>query len=297
MTNPIGKHEKYSWMLLPTLLIILILIIIPVLKIFSIAFMNYSMLNLNDLYFNGFDNFKMVIFNPTISFIQIVLNSLLWVFLSVIFQFSLGFLLALLLKEAFRGRGLYTSLVFYTWALSGFAIGIIWAWLFNGQFGMINDLLLKSGIISKPVNFLSNPHYAMIAVIIANIWYGVPYFSVMLLAALQSVPQELYESAQIDGAGKLGQLLYVTIPYISSTISSTILLRCIWIMNYPDLIFGMTGGGPANSTNILATEMINKIIKEYNFGQGAAIGVIIISILFVFSFFYIKHTLKEELTL
>ncbi len=259
--------------------------------------MNYSMLNLNDLYFNGFENFKTVIFNPTISFIQIVLNSLLWVLLSVIFQFSLGFLLALLLKEAFWGRGLYTSLVFYTWALSGFAIGIIWAWLFNGQFGMINDLLLKSGIISKPVNFLSNPHYAMIAVIIANIWYGVPYFSVMLLAALQSVPKELYESAQIDGAGKLGQLLYVTIPYISSTISSTILLRCIWIMNYPDLIFGMTGGGPANSTNILATEMINKIIKEYNFGQGAAIGVMIISILFVFSFFYIKHTSKEELTL
>jgi multiple sugar transport system permease protein len=119
----------------------------------------------------------------------------------------------------------------------------------------------------------------------------------MLLAALQSVPQELYESAEIDGAGKLRQLFCVTIPYIQATITSTVLLRFMWIMNFPDIIYGMTSGGPANATNILATEMINKIIYAYNFGEGSAVGLIIIAILFVFAFFYLRVVARKEFAL
>jgi multiple sugar transport system permease protein len=187
--------------------------------------------------------------------------------------------------------------VFYTWALSGFAIGLVWSWLFNGQFGVINDILIKIGVIKAQIGFLSNPKLAMMSVIIANIWYGIPFFAIMLLAAVQSIPRELYESAQIDGAGRARQLFQITIPYIQSTITSTVLLRFMWIMNFPDIIYGMTGGGPANATNILATEMINKITRQYNFGEGSAIGFIIITILFVFAFFYLRIVARKELVL
>jgi multiple sugar transport system permease protein len=137
----------------------------------------------------------------------------------------------------------------------------------------------------------------MMSVIIANIWYGIPFFAIMLLAALQSIPGELYEAAEIDGAGKVRRLFQVTIPYISPTITSTVLLRFMWIINFPDIIYGMTNGGPANATNILATEMINKITKSYDFGQGSAVGFIIITISFLFAFFYLKIIAKKELVI
>ncbi|WP_259459798.1 carbohydrate ABC transporter permease, partial [Mesotoga sp. HF07.pep.5.2.highcov] len=153
--------------------------------------------------------------------------------------------------------------------MSGFAIGLIWAWMFNGQFGIINDILVRVGIISHPIGFLSDPKFAMMSVIIANVWYGIPYFAIMLLAALQSVPNELYEASRIDGANRFKQLFKITIPYIRPTIVSTVLLRTMWIMNFPEIIYGMTGGGPANSTQILATHMINRIYQFYDYGQGA----------------------------
>jgi multiple sugar transport system permease protein len=250
-----------------------------------------------DIHFNGLQNFRDVIRDQAFPFGQILINTFLWVFFSLVLQFLLGFALALLLKKPFRGRGIYTSLVFYTWAVSGFAIGLIWSWMFNGQFGLINDILMKLHILSAPVGFLSDPRFAMVSVIIANVWYGIPFFGIMLLAALQSVPEELYEAARIDGCGAWKRLIKVTVPYISSTIVSTTLLRMMWIMNFPEIIYGMTSGGPANATNILATHMINKIYKEFNYGQGAALSVIIMGILFIYAFGYLKLTSKKELDL
>jgi multiple sugar transport system permease protein len=290
-------RRVYLWMLLPTAVILALFIYFPVCRGILTAFMRYTVLDLSAIRFNGLDNFAAIITNPNIKFLQILFNTLAWVLLSLGGQFLLGFTLALLLRKPFKGRGVYTGFVFYTWALSGFAIGLVWSWLFNGQFGVINDLLIRLGIIQIPLGFLSNPRLSMMSVIIANIWYGIPFFAIMLLAALQSVPRELYESADMDGAGKVRQLFQVTIPYIQSTITSTVLLRFMWIMNFPDIIYGMTGGGPANATNIFATEMINKIQKSYDYGQGSAVGFMIIIFLFVFAFFYLKLTARKELSL
>ncbi len=116
----------------------------------------------------------------------------------------------------------------------------------------------------------------------------------MLLAALQSVPKELYEAATIDGCGSVQQLFSVTIPYIKPTIVSTVLLRTMWIMNFPDIIYAMTQGGPVNSTNILATSMVTKVFTEYDYGQGSAIGVIIMVFLLTYSIIYLKVMKKSE---
>lgn len=290
------KDMKTFWLFfLPSLVVVVVFIYIPLLRGSIMAFQNYNLFDMSKFGFNGIDNFKAIINDKTFPFIQIFFNTFVWVVGSLVLQFTLGFSLALLLRKPFKGRGLYTGLVFYTWALSGFAIGLIWAWMFNGQFGLINDVLMKMGILKNPVGFLSDKRFAMMSVIITNIWYGIPFFGIMLLAALQSVPRELYESATIDGASKFVQLFRVTIPYIKSTIITTTLLRVMWIMNFPEIIYGMTNGGPANSTNILATQMITKTIKTYDYGQSAAIGVIIMGVLFVYAIIYLNTAAKSGL--
>jgi multiple sugar transport system permease protein len=291
------RDTIFIWMLVPAFLLLILRIYLPAVQGIILAFRQYNMLNLSNTGFNGVANFRAVILDVNVSFLRILLNTFAWVAGSLVLQFVLGFTLALLIRSPFPGRGLYASCVFYAWALSGFAIGLVWAWLFNGQFGVVNDVLMRLGVITQPIGFLSNPRFAMMSVIVANVWYGIPFFAIMLLAALQSVPRELYESADVEGAGKIRQLFSVTIPYVMPTIVSTILLRTMWIMNFPDIIYGMTSGGPVNSTTILAIQMINKIFQEYDYGQGAAIGVITMAILFLYAFFYLNVSSKWEVQL
>ncbi len=281
-------------MLIPAFLFLSLFIYLPVIRGAVMAFQNYNMFDLTNVHFIGFKNFIDVITDKNISFFAILLNTVIWVVFSLALQFVLGFILAMLLEKPFLGRGIYSGLVFYTWALSGFAIGLTWAWLFNGQTGLINDLLMKINLIDSPIGFLSNPKFAMVSVIAANVWYGIPFFGIMILAALQSVPKELHEAAVIDGAGSVKRLFKVTIPYIKPTIVSTLLLRTMWIVNMPDIIYAMTNGGPVNKTNILATQMINKVFKEYDYGQGSAIGLIVMFLLFIYSIFYLRLTSRKD---
>jgi len=281
-------------MILPALAFICFFIFYPLIQGGVMAFQNYSLFNLKDIRFNGLENFRTIINNKNVSFGLILLNTLKWTLLSLIFQFLLGFLLAMMLRKPFRGRSVYCGFVFYPWALCGFAIGLIWSWLFNGQFGVINDLLMKVGIIKQNIGWLSNPKIAMYSVVISNVWYGIPYFGIMLLAALQSVPNDLYEAAKLDGCNGIQQLFNITIPYIKPTIISTVLLRSMWIVNFPDLIYAMTNGGPVNSTHILGTMMINKVYKEFDYGQGSAYGVIIMVLLLTYAVLYLRVTNSKE---
>ncbi len=289
-----SRNLKLFIMVLPTIVLLTIFTYIPIGQEIQIAFENYNLYNLSNIYFNGFDNFINIFTSVDFNFAQIILNTIIWVVMSLVFQFTLGFGLALLLKKPFKGRGIYSGLVFYPWAVSGFAIGLVWAWIFNGQFGLINGILMRLGIINQGIGFLSDPHIALMSVIIVNIWYGIPFFAIMLLAALQSVPEELYEAAKIDGAGRFRRLVNVTIPYIRPTIASTVLLRTMWILNFPDIIYAMTNGGPANSTNTLANYMIIKMYSFYNYGQAAAIGFIIMSVLMIYAIIYLSAFSRLE---
>ena len=250
----------------------------------QMAFRNWNLNNLTDTSWLGFDNFAKIFADP--NFAVILGNSVLWVVASIVPQFVIGFALALWLRRKFAFRGLYQALIFFPWAISGFLIGILFRWMFNGEFGVINDLLSKAGLIDSPIPWLADPSTAMIAVIIANIWYGVTFFAIMILAALQSVPDELFEAAALDGAGKVRTLLQITIPYISTTLALTVLLRVIWIFNFPDIIWAMTGGGPANQTHIITTWMIN-ITQRGDYGTASALGLIVVGLLLVFSAFYL----------
>jgi len=286
------KQRTFLWLsLLPAFLLLAAFTFYPFFRGVVMAFQNYVLFDLRNVHFIGFANFEEAFRDRR--FWAALENSVYWVFFSLISQFLIGLALALMLKKQFRGRGVYQGFVFYSWALSGFLIGLIWKWLFNSQYGVINDLLLRLGVISERIGFLSDPKLAMGSVIAANVWYGIAFFAIMLLAALQSVPEELYEAANMDGSGAIRQFFNVTLPYIMPTVISTTLLRVIWIFNDPTLIYGMTGGGPAGSTHVLSSLMMEKILNG-DYGMASAIGVIMLAILLLYTIFYLFVTKSEK---
>ncbi|MCM2532797.1 sugar ABC transporter permease [Neobacillus pocheonensis] len=290
----IAKHGLFIFLcLLPALLLVTVFIYYPLFKGVIMAFQNYSLFDLNNIDFIGLGNFQTILADA--GFKQSLINSFYWVFCSLIPQLIIGFIVALLLRKKFRGRGIYQAFIFFPWAMSGFLIGLIWRWMLNGQGGVINDLLMKLKIIHSAIPFLADPTWAMVSVIVANVWYGITFFAIMIIAALQSIPDELFEAAKIDGANYMQQLFKITIPYILPTLIVTTLLRVIWILNFPDIIYSLTNGGPAGSTHILSTYMIDKLINGQNYGQAAAVGVMMMIILLFFPFsIYLQRNLIKQ---
>lgn len=268
----------------PALVFVAVFVYYPLFAGGQMAFRNWNLNNLSDTSWVGLGNFRDILADPV--FYTVLRNSVVWVVASLVPQFVIGFALALWLRRKFRFRGLYQALVFFPWAVSGFLIGILFRWMFNSEFGVVNDLLAKVGVIDEPINWLADPTTAMVAVLVANIWYGVTFFAIMILAALQSVPDEMLEAAALDGAGKARTLFSIVIPYIRVTLALTVLLRVIWIFNFPDIIYGMTGGGPADRTHIITTWMI-QTTQRGDYGRASALGLIVIAVLLVFSVFYL----------
>ncbi|MFG6191554.1 carbohydrate ABC transporter permease [Nonomuraea sp. JJY05] len=277
--------------LLPGVVFVALFTYYPMIRGTVIAFQRYNLFDITSTPFVGLENFRAVLSEER--FWTALRNTGTWVVVSLFFQFFLGFGLALLLRRHFRGRGLYQAWVFFPWAMSGFLIGLLWRWMFNGQFGVINDLLLKTGLIDQRIGFLATPGWAMTSVIVANIWYGVTFFAIMIMAALQSVPKELYEAADVDGASRLRQFWHVTLPHIRPTLALIVLLRIIWILNFPDLIYSMTGGGPAGGTDIITTFLIQQVIGG-DYGRAGAVGLLILGLLLSFSVFYLNATRFEK---
>ncbi len=280
------------WFLLPALVLVAIFIYYPVFATANMSFKNYKLFDQSNIFYNGFENFRGIF--KDLAFRRILQNTVLWVTVSLFFQFFIGFGLALYLKSKFKFSGLYQGIIFIPWALSGFLMGLVWKWIFDDNLGVLNDLMLKLGLIETPVPWLSNANWAMAAVIIANIWYGVTFFVIMILAALQGVPNEILEAAELDGCGKAKSLFLVIIPFIRPTLILIILLRIIWITNFPDIIFGMTSGGPNQQTHILSSWLVQKITYDQDWGSGSALGLMMLGVLFVFTIFYLLATRLEK---
>ncbi|MBB6729470.1 sugar ABC transporter permease [Cohnella sp. CBP 2801] len=279
--------------LLPAVALVLAFTYYPFARGIVMAFQNYQLFDLTNVHFIGFANFKGIFSDP--KFKSAIGNTAYWVFISLILQFTIGLTVALLLNKRFRGRGIFQGFVFYPWALSGFLIGLIWKWMFNSQIGVINDFLLRIGVIGDRIGFLSDPRWAKFSVITANVWYGIAFFAIMLLAALQSVPSELYEAGSMDGAGAARKLFNITLPYIMPTVLTTTLLRAIWIFNDPAIIYGLTNGGPAGETHILSSLMLDRIMYGGDYGAASAIGIVMIGILLLYTIFYLTVTRAGKL--
>ena len=279
------KIAPYLYVM-PVLILLLIMYGYPLIKSIIMSLQDYKLTSSGSAPFNDFANFKKM-FSDT-DFLLLLKNSLIYVIISVVAQFVLGLILALCLKTKFRGRGIYQSIVFLPWAFSSFVVGLMFRWSFNGEYGVVNDILMKMGIIKENVAWLGTPGLSLAVVIIAMIWMGIPFFGIMILAALQSVPDDIYEAADIDGCGMFRKFFSLTLPYIKPTIIMTVLLRTIWIFNSFDLIVIITGGEPVNYSQTLPSYMYSKAFASYDFGLASAFGVLLIVILGIYAVLFLK---------
>ena len=269
----------------PIFLLLVIMFGYPLITSVVMAFQNYKLGNAN-VYFNDFANFHKMFGDK--DFLLLLKNSVVYVVVSVFGQFIGGLILALCLRDKFKGRGIYQSIVFLPWAFSAFVVGLVFRWSFNGEYGVVNDVLMKLGIIKKGIAWLGTPGLSLVVVILAMIWIGIPFFGIMILAALQSIPDEIYEAADMDGCGMFRKFFSLTLPYIKPTVIMTILLRTIWIFNSFDLVVIVTQGGPANYSQTLPSYMYTKAFSGYDFGLAGAVGVLLMVILGVYAILFLK---------
>ena len=269
----------------PIFLLLVIMFGYPLIKSVVMAFQNYKLGNAN-VYFNDFANFHKMFGDK--DFLLLLKNSVVYVVVSVFGQFIGGLILALCLRDKFKGRGIYQSIVFLPCAFSAFVVGLVFRWSFNGEYGVVNDVLMKLGIIKKGIAWLGTPGLSLVVVILAMIWIGIPFFGIMILAALQSIPDEIYEAADMDGCGMFRKFFSLTLPYIKPTVIMTILLRTIWIFNSFDLVVIVTQGGPANYSQTLPSYMYTKAFSGYDFGLAGAFGVLLMVILGVYAILFLK---------
>ncbi|MCA1371600.1 carbohydrate ABC transporter permease [Ensifer aridi] len=265
----------------PALILIVTVMLVPLVLGVSYAFRDVQLLNPFSGAFIGLDHFRAL--SQDEAFFRSLRNTLWWTGASVLLQFAFGLVLALLLDKPFRGRAIAQALVFLPWAVPSFLAGLNWAWLFNPVVGPLPHWLYALGIMSQPANILSDPQLAMWGPIVANIWWGIPFFAITLLAALQAIPRDLYEAASIDGAGAFQRFLSITLPFLAPTIAITILLRTVWISNFADLIIVMTNGGPADRTQIVASYIFTQAFKRLDFGYASAVALVLLALLLAYS--------------
>ncbi len=273
--------------LTPVFFLIFGFLLYPFCNVFYYSFQNYSPIMTYSNGFVGFENFVRI-FTKDPLFYRSLQVSGIWVFSQVALQLVIGLVAALVLNHKFKGRSLLRGLLFTPWAISGVIVAIMWSMIYNEHFGLLNDLLLKSGLIPQKVAWVSNPKTALLAVVVAELWRGIPFFAISLLSALQLIPDELYESCSIDGGGRVVAFFHITLAYLKETIILTTLLRAVWEFKSVDIIYNLTSGGPINSTTTLSMYMADQAIKLNNFGYGSAISVVSFGILLFFAAFYLK---------
>lgn len=267
----------------PALVIIATVLIVPLIIGISYSFWKFSAFKSQ---FAGLDQYRTLMADQV--FHAALVNTVWWTIGSLFFQFFLGLGLALLLNKPFYGKRLVQALVFLPWAVPTFLTGLTWSWLFNPIIGPLPHVFYALGLQSEPVTILAHPSTAMWGPIIANVWVGIPFFAITLLAARKSIPGELYEAAAIDGASAWQQFTKVTMPFLAPTIAITVMLRTVWIATFADLIYVMTAGGPAGSTNTIATYIYVSAFKALDKGYASAIAVVLLVLLIAYALIVIQ---------
>ena len=233
--------------------------------------------------FVGLQNYIEILTGENTKFYPVLIWTVIWTVVNVFFHYTIGLALALALNQKFRGRTTYRMLLLLPWAVPAYITAIAWLFIFNGEYGLLNNIL---GVFGIPrVAWLSTWPWYYIMPIIVNVWLGIPFMMVTLLGGLQSIPGDLYEAAQMDGASPRQSFWNITLPQLKSVSTTVILLGCIWTFNIFVVIFFITGGGPGGKTDILVTYTYNGFtIGQY--ALAATYGVLIFSLLLVFSTFY-----------
>jgi arabinogalactan oligomer/maltooligosaccharide transport system permease protein len=267
----------------PALLAIVVMTAIPIAYNVYISFTNRSLRQLTSFEFIGLNNYRALLGGLSTDFFVVVARTYLWVAVCITAFVVVGTSLALILNEpGLRGRALYRTLLIVPWAIPGWLAGLVWKFFFHGQFGIINQTLHVVGLPGVP--WLTQPEPAFVAVVTANLWLSYPFFMIVVLAGLQSIPRELYEAAAVDGAGYFSRLRSITLPLLRPAVLPAAILSAITTFQNFDMVWLMTKGGPFGSARVGATEFVmlyarRQAFELFNFGYIAAFAVIIFALI------------------
>jgi multiple sugar transport system permease protein len=265
---------------LPALVVLFMLVAYPV------AYTGLLSVTNGDGEFVGFSNFAAVL-KPAVTR-QAFFNTIYWVLGSIVFQVIFGVATAILLNQSFAGRGVLRSIALIPWVVPGIVAATTWAWMFHTEFGIINYMLTGPGLIDKPVGWLTNKDTVMPVMIAINVWKLFPFVAIMVLAGLQSIPNDLYEAARVDGATFWDEVWHVMLPSVRPVIVAVSLLLVIWGLNSITIIYAITRGGPANKTLITPIQIFRTAFESVQFNQAAALSVMFFAAAIAIVFVYIR---------
>ena len=278
---------------LPAAIYMMVFIGYPMIQNLILSFKNvdvYSFAQPQNQVFVGLKNYIELFTSGNSILMKSIVNTLIFTVGSIFFQFIIGFALALLFNKKFAGCSFFRGMTMISWLLPVTVAGLLFKFMFASSGGIINQFLVSLHIIDQPMEWLLHPKSAMVAIIVANIWIGIP-FNMMLLT---TIPAEVYESCSLDGANKIQTLVMVTIPMIKPAIMSVLTLGFVYTFKVFDLVWVMTKGGPINSTELVSTYAYRLSFEEFQFSKGAAAANILFLILLVVGVFYIKLINEEE---
>lgn len=269
----------------PAMVVTIVLLAWPICMSICYSFTNKSLLG-KPVEFVGLSNYVSVLQNS--EFYISLWNTVVYTVLSLSLQLLFGFIVALALNRITRFKGLFRTLCLIPWAFPMIIVSFTWSYLLNDICGIVNGKLLAWGIVSQPIQFLADPKLAMITVSLINVWFGVPLFAINILASLQTIPKELYEAAEMDGATVWQRFRFITLPFVRVVVGLLIILRTIWIFNSFDLIFLLTGGGPGVSTQTMPIFAYRMGWTLYSLGRSSAVTILLLIILAVACTIYFK---------
>lgn len=285
------KSLKAVPFLLPAFLIYFTIIVIPAVYSLYLSFFTWNGVSPNKI-FVGLSNYINIIFNDPVFGIALR-NNITWMVLALVITNGLALSLAILLNRQFIGRTVFRGIFYFPYILSGIVAALMWSWIYHPQLGFLNSFLSSVGLTSLQKGWLSDTNIAFFAVYAASLWQYVGAPMVLYLAGLQTIPRDLYESAYIDGVNAFQSFIYITVPMLKETFVIVVATLLINAMKIFDIIFALTGGGPANKTQTLATWMYNQTYNFANIGIGTAISWILVIVVMSITVPYVIYMSRE----
>jgi multiple sugar transport system permease protein len=281
------RVDLYPYLLLaPAMLFILIVTVYPTLYAVQLSLTDANLLRFASIKFVGFDNYVNA-FQDRV-FVGAIWRTLRWIGVITVVLMALALPIALLLNQPYRGRSLVRTAILIPWVVPSAVVAIIWRFVTDTNYGIINDLLVRTGLIDAPIPWISHPIPSFVILVVAMVWAGFPFFTITLLAALQVIPADLYESAKVDGASAWQRFRHITFPILLPTILMLVLIRAIWLSHAVDLIYMMTQGGPGYFNYTIAIYSFLLTSNQLEIGYPAAVAVMLAVVLLAASGVYIR---------